>query len=223
MTSDDTFLNRWSRRKRQAAEAAPELAAEPTPAVDATPDAGEAAAPEPEKTDAEILEELGLRDPDEMAPGDDFSGFMSKAVPERLRNRALRKLWLTNPVLANLDELVDYGEDFTDAATVIENLQTVYRVGQGMIDRTSPEPEDDASGDEVPAPGASAEEPADETTEPVAEMPAESVDQAEPGQENIVQVEEDGNPVRISQDFADAEAHGKYPAPRRMRFHFNEE
>ena len=91
--------------------------------------------PEVEPSDAEILEELGLPDPDTLDEGDDFSRFMGGAIPTRLRNRALRRLWLTNPVLANLDELVDYGEDFTDAATVVENLQTAYRVGKGFLRR----------------------------------------------------------------------------------------
>ena len=36
-------------------------------------------------------------------------------------------------MLANLDGLVDYGEDFTDSAPVIENLQTAYQVGKGML------------------------------------------------------------------------------------------
>ena len=40
------------------------------------------------KPDEEILEELGLPDPETLAPGDDFSAFMSKAVPDRLRRRA---------------------------------------------------------------------------------------------------------------------------------------
>jgi hypothetical protein len=59
---------------------------------------------------------------------------MSKAVPDRLRRRALRRLWLANPALANLDGLLDYGEDFTDSATVIENMQTAYQVGKGMTE-----------------------------------------------------------------------------------------
>ena len=36
-------------------------------------------------------------------------------------------------MLANVDGLVDYGEDFTDAALVVENLQTAYQVGKGML------------------------------------------------------------------------------------------
>ncbi len=64
----------------------------------------------------------------------DFSVFMSDKVSDAIRNRALRKLWLTDPVLANLDGLVDYGEDFTDAAMVVKNMKSVYKVGRGMVD-----------------------------------------------------------------------------------------
>ena len=121
MTGSSDF---WSRRKAGVqAETEAEVVAVEAEAVATAQD---------EKTDAEILAELDLPDPDKMQPGDDFSAFMKSAVPDRLRRRALRKLWLTNPVLANVDGLVDYGEDFTDAATVIENLQTAYQVGKGM-------------------------------------------------------------------------------------------
>lgn len=86
-----------------------------------------------DRPDEEVLAELNLPDPDTLGEGDDFAAFMARAVPERLRRRALRRLWLSNPVLANLDELLDYGEDFTDAATVMADLQSVYRVGKGMV------------------------------------------------------------------------------------------
>ncbi len=86
-----------------------------------------------ESTDEEILAKLELPNPDELETGDDFSKFMASAVPERLRRRALRKLWLSNPLLANVDGLVDYGEDFTDSALAVENLQTAYQVGKGML------------------------------------------------------------------------------------------
>lgn len=155
MKREDGFLDRWSRRKLRKPARVEEPPAEPppeSPESSAAPETGET----PGKTDREILEELGLPDPDGLKPGDDFSGFMAKAVPRRLRNRALRKLWLTDPVLANLDELVDYGDDFTDAATVVENLQTAYRVGRGMLtseeeddraEKAAETPEDNAQGD----------------------------------------------------------------------------
>ncbi|MEW2917098.1 DUF3306 domain-containing protein [Ruegeria sp. ANG10] len=100
-----------------------------------------------EKSDAEVLAQFNLPDPDQLQAGDDVSGFMAKAVPDRLRRRALRRLWRLNPVLANVDGLVDYGEDYTDAACVIENIQTAYQVGKGMlshIEALAAEAEEDA-------------------------------------------------------------------------------
>ena len=118
----------WSRRKARVE--AEELAE--AKAREASDLAAREAALE-EKSDAEILEELGLPDPDSLQEGADFKAFMAKAVPDRIRRRALRRLWLSNPALANLDGLLDYGEDFTNSATVIENMQTAYQVGKGMM------------------------------------------------------------------------------------------
>lgn len=165
----------WSRRKAQV-EAEAEAQARATEAeARAAQDAERA-----EKSDAELCEELGLPDPDTLQPGDDFRAFMAKAVPDRLRRRALRRLWLSNPALANLDGLIDYGEDFTDSATVIENMQTAYQVGKGMTAHVEemarqaeaaqePEPEEAPQGaeDETPPQVAEAEEP-QEMAEPYA-------------------------------------------------------
>lgn len=86
-----------------------------------------------EKSDADILSELSLQDPDEMLAGDDFSGFMRDEVPERLRKRALRALWRSNPVLACVDDLLEYGEDFKAEWTAGEVIRTTYQVGKGML------------------------------------------------------------------------------------------
>ncbi|SDW51528.1 Protein of unknown function [Ruegeria halocynthiae] len=118
----------WSRRKAAVQK---EAQAEQT-AIETQAFASQQAELE-EKSDAEILAELNLPDPNQLQCGDDVSGFMAKAVPDRLRRRALRRLWRLNPVLANVDGLVDYGEDYTDAACVIENIQTAYQVGKGML------------------------------------------------------------------------------------------
>ena len=182
---DKPFLSRWSRLKRT--RAAEEEAASAAPP-------GEPAGPVEEKTEAEILEELGLPDPDTLEPGDDFSGFMARAVPEAVRRRALRKLWLSNPVLANLDELVEYGENYTDAATVVENLASAWQAGRGYLFEEPDEsgkgagkpaatdaPEETALAAETPEastvpdsepPDAPAPEPAAESPEPRAEAPA---------------------------------------------------
>ncbi len=86
-----------------------------------------------EKSDEEILLEHNLPDPDTLTADDNVAGFMAKSVPERLRRRALRRFWRLNPILANVDGLVDYGENYTDAATVVENLMSTYQVGKGML------------------------------------------------------------------------------------------
>lgn len=87
-----------------------------------------------ERSDEDILAELDLPDPDHLQQGDDFKAFLTEAVPARIRTRALRRLWRVNPILANVDGLVDYGEDFNDASFVIENMQTAYQVGKGMTE-----------------------------------------------------------------------------------------
>ena len=118
----------WSRRKaRVEAEAAEEAQALEDAEVRATQAKLE------EKTDEEVLDELGLPDPDSLEPGQDISGFMKKAVPERLRQRALRQLWRLNPALANLDGLCDYNDDFTNAATDAPGVATAYKVGKGLL------------------------------------------------------------------------------------------
>ncbi|MEQ3710164.1 MAG: DUF3306 domain-containing protein [Tateyamaria sp.] len=86
-----------------------------------------------ERSDEEILAELDLLEPEALESPDQVREFLNSAVPQRLKTRALRRLWRLNPIFANLDGLVDYGEDFTDAAMVIENMQTVYQVGKGML------------------------------------------------------------------------------------------
>lgn len=93
----------------------------------------EVAAEQAEKTDAELLAEHDLPDPDTLDDAESLRAFLDDAVPARLRTRALRRMWRLNPVLANLDGLLEYGEDYTDAATVVENLQTAYQVGKGML------------------------------------------------------------------------------------------
>jgi hypothetical protein len=86
-----------------------------------------------EKTDEEILEELGLPDPDSLKLGDDFRAFMSKSVPQHLRKRALRKLWRSNPVLACVDGLNDYDDDYLAQSLGQGVIKTSYQVGKGML------------------------------------------------------------------------------------------
>ena len=129
----EDFLSRWSRLKSEPDDAS--AVADNAEALEAQDEneekQGVAEISDDDLSDTELLEKYALPDPDTMKSGDNFSVFMKEAVPDRLRRRALRVLWGSNPILANLDELVDYGEDFTDAATVVANMQTIYKVGKG--------------------------------------------------------------------------------------------
>lgn len=111
-----------------------------------------------EQTDEEILAELNLPKPEALERPEDVRHFLAQAVPQRLKTRALRQLWKLNPVLANLDGLVDYGEDFTDSATVIENLQTAYQVGKGMLGHVEALAKDQLPEPDVPIDDDAAEE-----------------------------------------------------------------
>ena len=138
---DDRFLSRWARlkeqEKAQSVEDAPKHAPKDVQPVAATEITG--TAPEDDEAGREKLI-AALPDIDTLEESSDFTVFLQSGVPEALRRRALRKLWRLNPVFANLDGLNDYDEDFTDAATVIEGLKTLYQVGKGMVT-----PEDEAA------------------------------------------------------------------------------
>lgn len=184
----------WSRR-RAAVEAE---AAERMPADDT--------APPDTRTDAEILQELNLPDPDTLDADGDIRAFMDHLVPDHLRRRALRRFWRLNPTLANLDGLVDYGEDYTDSATVIDSLQTVYRVGKGMLDDAElPAVEtDDSAPADLPDPETG---PDPEVKVGLAEAAPEAATAADTGKEAV--------------PAGDPDAPVAPPAPRRMRFAFH--
>ncbi len=159
---EDPFLARWSRRKRSPRRDRPAPDAEPerrdsdavtaAPAEDAPPaSVAEPGAAEP-GTAAEELPDVGSLD-----KTSDFSVFLKEGVPEAIRRKALRRLWRLDPVLANLDGLNDYDEDFSVAGLVVGQLKTLYKVGKGYLDEDET-PEDEAPGDEAPGDEAPADE-----------------------------------------------------------------
>lgn len=210
-------LDFWSRRR--AAVRAEQAALDSARQADVTA-SGEAFARDAQvevmqaKSEAELLSELGLKDPELMQMGDDFSAFMQKAVPEALRRRALRQLWRSNPVLANLDGLVDFGEDFTDTAMVVPGMQTSYMVGKGLLRHviaTTEAAQGGAADEADAAPDAMAQATDDAASLANAagcdDAPADSAPGAEPSRETA------GAPAGDATEAA--------PRPRRhMRFSF---
>ncbi|MEC7377584.1 MAG: DUF3306 domain-containing protein [Pseudomonadota bacterium] len=178
--------SRWQRWSRKKAEANRKV--EPTPAPTTAP---EVSAPEPSPEQQELainetlseqalLEKYGLPDPASIEIGTDITGFMRREIPEFLRRKALRSLWKSNPVLAVLDGLNDYDEDYTLASTAGQTVSSLFRVGEGMVEKAR------KAADVVEAPTSSLAEPSAQAPEPVSESspeaqpPAEADDTAEP-------------------------------------------
>jgi len=129
-SADEGFLGRWSRRKAEA-QIEDEVAH-----VDLKDEqVSDLSEPDSEHVDQPpgAVDPASLPDIDKMEAGSDFSVFMQAGVPQELKNKALRKLWRVKPELANLDGLIDYGEDLTGSFKVVDHLKTAYQVGKGFL------------------------------------------------------------------------------------------
>lgn len=197
---DEGFLSRWSRRKQQVRETEPELESEERPAESAAADPDDPNRPlTPEEVEA-------LPDPDTLEPGADFKRFLREGVPEELKRRALRRLWRSNPVFGVLDGLNDYDLDYTDAATVVANLRTAFKVGRGIVLPEEEEAERKAAEKTEDSAETSNAEGANERTEAESEN-AESAagprgetatDKPDPaGADRAAQVEPEPGPARL--------------------------
>ena len=178
------FLTRWSARKTQIAQGleVPEEAADD--AALAADDADHQAAESDEDaalSDAELLEKYELPDPAEIEEEAGLDKFFDGKTPERLRQMALRRLWRINPFFGFVDEMVEYGEDYTDAATVIEGMQTAYQAGKGYLQKVlSPEEEaaEQAKLAAEEAPSAENDENATDPDKPTEDTPEETPEES---------------------------------------------
>ena len=122
---ENGFLDRWAKRKQAVADEADAAIANTEPEDSGIePQTDEQALELLREKDPELADQIAAIDIDKLTYDDDFSVFMNKKVPEFLRRKALSKLWLSSPVLANLDGLNEYDEDFRDASTIVEAVQT---------------------------------------------------------------------------------------------------
>jgi hypothetical protein len=164
-----------------------------------------------EMSDADILDLLDLPDPDTLRKGDNFAAFMAKAVPMHLRNRALRNLWRSDPVLACLDGLNDYDTDYLTGSTGQGMIKTSYQVGRGLLAHVEKVAEEAAAKDaaDLAAADGLREDvaPANAAVANASEAPEEMADDLAALDMTGDADEEDGPAAR---------------APRRMRFEFGD-
>lgn len=82
----------------------------------------------------------------------DFSRFLKDDVPEFLRRKALRQLWRTNPILANLDGLNEYDLDYRDEAVGVAEMKGAFSAALAKLNQNHP-PQNDLNKDPPPAGG----------------------------------------------------------------------
>jgi Protein of unknown function (DUF3306) len=140
---DENLLLRWSRRKHQARQ---DKVIEPAPpkavegGVQDQPAAVSqqtltAAAPAPAEDTAAVRAE-DLPDLETLTYESDFSVFMRAGVPEFIKQQALRKLWLSNPILANLDGLNGYDPmNMTFLDQLEGTTEPIAEVGRSLRDK----------------------------------------------------------------------------------------
>jgi hypothetical protein len=159
--SEGSRLSRWSQRKLAAKQAGKHGGALPEPAdvavktvrLDeaALPADGDqrqpraqgqmakpkiaGAAPEQAET---MLTEADLPPIEGLTAQSDYTVFLKNNVPEALRKAALRKLWVSDPVLANLDGLNDYCEDHHAIDMSMTLDDTSYKIGRGYLTDDEP-------------------------------------------------------------------------------------
>lgn len=214
MSDEKSFLSRWSDRKIQS-----EVDETKLPSTESEQEKPALQDEFEGKSDEEILSILELPDPETLKLGDTVEKFMEGRVPERIRLRALRAFWKTNPVLANIDGLDEYCEDYTDAAMVVENLQTIYQVGKGYavqaLDALESLADDEAAADAL-ATGDSV----DQSIENHASNQLDSINN-----DAISSADPDANEMREMDLTADDETHVEEQAvvavPRARRMQFN--
>ena len=148
MTDDRGFLERWSKRKQAAREAAALPEPEPTAGPVAPIEPGPEPEPEPE-IDPASLPPIGS-----IATGADLQAFLQKGVPKALKQAAMRRLWSADPAIREFREVADYDWDFNapgygallphdDPKALAEKLVAAMRRARGVTEQ--PEP---ASGNE---------------------------------------------------------------------------
>ena len=175
---DGAFLSRWSRRKRGVDPADTPVMADgqEAPAVPGTPGTQGDPAAVPVFSDQEI---------DALDFHSDYKRVMAAGVPDALRNRALQKLWTSNPVISTPDELDDYLEDFSEAAMAVpaELLRSAYQVGRGLLtpdeiaarsDGETSQPDGAVPPEDVSKAGGDTEADTGESATPASAQPSDS-------------------------------------------------
>jgi Protein of unknown function (DUF3306) len=138
MTEDD-FLKRWSRRKREVAEAE-----KPAPTEAETrgqaPLPDHAASGEPEKKADAEFDPASLPPIESITAVSDITAFLRAGVPAELTRAALRRVWTADPAIRDFVGLAENAWDFTDPNAMpgfgpLESTDEVRRMIAQIVDQ----------------------------------------------------------------------------------------
>jgi hypothetical protein len=125
MSEEETFIARWSRKKRAAEPdtgAAPKAPAPGAPnAPDAADRAGDASPGPPARRGqpADPPVDLASLPPlDSIAAGTDIRAFLQSGVPADLAKAALRRAWAADPAIRDFIEIAENQWDFANPASI---------------------------------------------------------------------------------------------------------
>jgi len=181
---DQGFLQRWSARKIDARAGTDVDALQVDDALDSSDVIGDQSDQSDEGDEATAAagsppDLSHLPDVDTLDAESDYTGFLGENVPEDLAKMAMRKLWRSDPVLANIDGLNDYDEDFSMVGMVSEVVKTAYQVGKGYV---TADDEVDADTDDETNDGDEAQIDDDVTSENTPAPDEESGEQVQGGE-----------------------------------------
>lgn len=132
MSGEEDFLKRWSRRKREAADALP--AARLDDAAATTPRENQAASTEA------AFDPASLPPIDSITALSDITAFLRAGVPAELTRAALRRVWTADPAIRDFIGLSENAWDFTDPNAMpgfgpLESTEEVRRMIAGIVER----------------------------------------------------------------------------------------
>jgi len=191
-------LARWSRLKQESTTEAPVRGGAASPIAIDDPSGGglpdtppSGTTPDAESEGAATKAVVAELPPVETLDGDsDYTGFLADGVPEELTRAALRRLWRTDPVFANLDGLNDYDEDFSIITPIARAVGEALSGDDGTPRSRKPAPDRHAEATETGEEG-------DGATPDTAEKDAEDVSTDAAG---------DGDKRRLVTDAPDTDA-----------------
>ncbi len=128
--SDDEFLARWSRRKREARA----KATQPDPA---THDEVQSAPPPGANDDDPDFDLSSLPSLDSITSATDIKAFLRKGIPQELTRAALRRAWSADPAIRDFVGLAENAWDFNDPTAMPGFGPLDYSEGElaALVDR----------------------------------------------------------------------------------------